>query len=720
MNCAKAFALALILILSGVPELSAQTVAGEDDDTVFDEEEAINEIAMDEIVVRSARTRAVESGMLADTIQQTEVVTPGALLSMQAVVLSDALVLTPGVRVNNECSMCGVKRVMLNGLGGQHSNILIDGLQVHTMVSGFYGPDAFAMAGVQRIEVARGAGASLIAPEAIGGTINVVTDVPNETGAHVDLAAGEHAYEQGRLIGTFANERGSVRGLAAYQYDSRDQFDGDGNGVNENPQVRNHNVNASLAIDPTDMSTLSLRAAWTDSEIFGGPMLGDVVGSIGEALAGFDNEPSDQLFAGDDVRNRWIGKPWETTEWIATERLELSARYFHELREDLNVEGAVSLSEHEQDSFYEGFDYRADNDLLFLDLRTHWAANDAHLFTIGVDRRDETLRSESDAAAGSPDYISDSFDYLTQGLYIQDTWTPNDRLEVAIALRLDAIEADFIDPARPGVEIDETLLSPRLDTRFRHDARWTSRFSAGRGYRAPLSFFETDHGILDAGLGFIVDVDELERSLSLSYALSYEGDRLTATGSVAWTEVDNLAALDETAEGIPVLTQRDEKGEVVAVTLDVGYALNDDLDVFLTAETFDRDRVARSIFGVAPVEDRVVTGIQWTPGRWDAFLSAAWLGERDLALYGYGGFNDASATLPKPQTAEAYINLDARVEYAISDRFAVYAGGRNLTDELQSDDESPLFFDADGGYDVAYIFGQLRGRELYAGFRADF
>ena len=279
MNCARASALTLILILSGVPELSAQTVAGED--------EATGEVTLDEIVVRSARIRAVESGMLADTIEQTEVVTTRELQSIQAMVLSDALVLTPGVRVNNECSMCGVKRVMLNGLGGQHTNILIDGLQVHTMVSGFYGPDALAIAGVERIEVARGAGASLIAPEAIGGTINLVTHVPNEAGASFDLAAGENAYEQGRMIGHFANERGSVRGLAAYQYDSRDQFDGDGNGVNENPQVENHNVNASLAIDPTDKSTLSLRAAWTDSEVFGGPMLGDVVGSMGRGAGRF-------------------------------------------------------------------------------------------------------------------------------------------------------------------------------------------------------------------------------------------------------------------------------------------------------------------------------------------------------------------------------------------------------------------------------------------------
>lgn len=61
--------------------------------------------------------------------------------------------------------MCGVKRIMLNGMKGEQTTILVDGLPVHTMISGYYAVDAIPTTGVERIEVARGAGASLIAPK---------------------------------------------------------------------------------------------------------------------------------------------------------------------------------------------------------------------------------------------------------------------------------------------------------------------------------------------------------------------------------------------------------------------------------------------------------------------------------------------------------------------------------------------------------------------------
>lgn len=675
----------------------------------------------DEIVVRSARSRALASGMLANTVEQTEVVDLQDLTNMQANVLSDALSQTPGARVNNECSMCGVKRLMLNGLGGQHTTMLIDGMPAHTMVSGFYGPDALGMAGVERVEVARGAGASLTAPEAIGGTVNIITEDPSRTGAKFNAAIGENEYRRADLVGTFANAAGSLRALAAFQYDHNGQYDGDHNGVSESPFVQNYNYMARVSVDPTPNSTLTVRGAYVDSEIFGGPVLGDNASSIADVLAGYDGVPSAQLFEGGNVNNRFIGKPWETSEWIATKRHELMARYFQEFSASLNLDAGVSWSSHKQDSFYEGFDYRADNDMLYAMARLNWSPLPNHLFTFGADTRTEELRSHSNIADNNPAYVSDSFNYDTMALFVQDTWTPTPQIDVNIAARLDHVKADFIDPARPGVEIDQTLFSPRVDVRFHHTDRITSRVSAGRGYRAPLSFFESDHGILDAGLGFEVDVHQLERSLSATYALSFEGDRLTWTAGAAWTRIDNLAALDETASGVPLLTQRTDPGEVYGFTLDVGYQLTDTLTLDFAAETFHQDDVVRSIFGVAPVEQRVIVGATWSPGRWTARASYTLAGARDLSEYGYEGYDDAALTIRKPLHGDAHGDLDARAEYAFTDRISGYVGVRNLLNHTQVEDEtSPLFFDASGGYDVAYIYGDLRGREAYVGIRGQF
>ena len=167
--------------------------------------------------------------------------------------------------------------------------------------------------------------------------------------------------------------------------------------------------------------------------------------------------------------------------------------------------------------------------------------------------------------------MSDAFDYDVSGAYLQDTWTVNDDFEIKAALRVDSVTADFTDPSKPGIEIDETVVSPRLDARYFHTDFWVSRFSAGRGYRAPLSFFETDHGLLDGGVGFEIDVDALERSQSYSYALSYEGSRLSSTLSATWTEVDDLAQLSETSAGVPLMTQLSESASVSALDWAVSY-----------------------------------------------------------------------------------------------------------------------------------------------------
>ncbi|QIJ06270.1 TonB-dependent receptor plug domain-containing protein [Shewanella chilikensis] len=689
---------------------------------------------IERLSVVGVRQRLEQAGTLANTIMKTEVVDASIIENKNAVNLSEAIDNSPGVKVSNECSMCGVKRIMLNGMKGEQTTILVDGLPVHTMISGYYAVDAIPTTGIERIEVARGAGASLIAPEAIGGTINIISYEPTENGAELDVAAGENGYRKVGFLGKGVSEDGRTRATLVAQYDDRDQFDADDNKVNEAPLQENRSVTARISQDIGDFDNLVLRIANIQSEIFGGPMLGSnfadgTASSIGSVLSGFDDKPSEpqQLFEDGDIRKRYKGKAWETTEWIKTERNEASLAWLKEFSDDWNMHLAVSYAEHKQDSFYEGFDYTADDKMWFFDARFNYLLNDSHLLTFGADLRTEEMRSHSRAGSANPDYVSDSFDYDVKGLYLQDTWQVTDDLEVAMALRYDSITADFTDPSKPGTELDESILSPRVDIRLRHNELWTSRLSAGRGYRAPLSFFETDHGILDGSLGFDIDIDELERSNSVNYALSYEGDRLTSTASVAWTEVEHLAALTTNDQGIPLLTQLDEKASVVTTDIALGYRLTDDLTVNLTGEHFDYDSVFKSSYAVAPVEERVTLSVDWDVNDWEFFANLVWIGSRDLSQYGYEGYNrlDANGKVDpdskKRTDAPSYFTLDLRASYQFNDNLSFYTGVSNLFDYTQAgDEESPLFYDAEGAFDVGYIYGPLRGREIYAGMKLVF
>lgn len=61
-----------------------------------------------------------------------------------------------GGRVSNECFMCGVKRVMINGLKGGETPVLVDDILIQPLLSGFNGLDSAAMVGVVAVEIALG------------------------------------------------------------------------------------------------------------------------------------------------------------------------------------------------------------------------------------------------------------------------------------------------------------------------------------------------------------------------------------------------------------------------------------------------------------------------------------------------------------------------------------------------------------------------------------
>lgn len=707
--------------------LSPQLVVAEEVDSA----ETAN---IERMSVIGVRQRLEQAGTLANTIMKTEVINATTIENKNAVNLSEAIDNSPGVKVSNECSMCGVKRIMLNGMKGEQTTILVDGLPVHTMISGYYAVDAIPTTGIERIEVARGAGASLIAPEAIGGTINIISYEPTENGAELDVSAGENGYRKMGFLGKGVSEDGRTRATLVAQYDDRDQFDADHNKVNEAPQQENRSLTARVSQDVTDTDNLVLRIANIQSEIFGGPMLGSTfadgtASSIGNVLSGFDDQFSEpqQLFEDGDVRKPFTGKAWETTEWIKTERNEASLAWLKEFSDDWNMHLAASYAEHKQDSFYEGFDYTAEDKMWFFDARFNYLLTENQLLTFGADLRTEEMRSHSRAGSANFNYASDSFDYDVKGVYIQDTWQATEALEIAMALRYDTITADFTDPNKPGTELDESILSPRLDVRLRHNDEWTSRVSAGRGYRAPLSFFETDHGILDGSLGFDIDIDELERSNSASYALSYEGEKLTSTASIAWTEVEHLAALTTNDLGIPLLTQLDEKATVITSDIALGYRLTDDMTLSLTAEHFDYDSVFKSSYAIAPIEERLTLTFDWDVNDWEFFANVVWVGSRDLSKYGYEGYNrlDANGQVDpdskKTTDAPSYLTVDLRVSYQLNEYLSLYSGVSNLFDYTQAgDEETPLFYDAEGAFDVGYIYGPLRGREIYAGMKLAF
>ncbi|MEJ2499984.1 MAG: TonB-dependent receptor [Campylobacterales bacterium] len=670
---------------------------------------------LETVTVEDVAERLSRSGAVKDVIVKTEVISEKEIEQKQAATLSEAIENEPGIQAATGCSMCGMKRIRINGLKGEHTTVLVDDVPMNSTVSSYYGMDAMTTAGVASIEIARGSGASLIAPGAIGGVINVKSKKAERNGLFFDAAAGNEEYRLLSIVGTGVSEDGKTRATVSAQYNKQGQWDEDNNGVNESPLLENQSVSVRFSRDLGDYDNLDIKLTRQRSDVFGGPVTDDHYAA--------EQDAGDPHFVGDDVRNRYDGAALGTLEAITTEREEAIARWTHEIDEESNVIVTGSGARQTQDSLYEGDDYANEDIIYYGDIRYNNMITDTHFLTVGADTKDERMDASSRALFEDGNISQDDFNMASYGLYVQDIWSPTENLEVSFALRADKITVDWTDQKEEGNEIDETLLVPRLHVRWNHSDAWTSRFSAGQGYRAPLTFFESEHGILDEGFG--VDIDKVERSNSVGYALSYDDARWTATASATWTQIENLAYINTDDYDRPTLATLDKQLNTYAYDIVAGYQLTPELSLGGSVEHYEFDRAYKEAQFLAQVEDRVRLLVDYEDRGWTANLTATWIGSRDLSEYGYEGWNRladvGNPDLAKETDAPAYYTVDVKISKDLDDQFTLYAGVKNLFDYTQTGDGmTPLFYDAEGGYDVGYIYGPLRGRQIYAGLRAQF
>jgi len=686
------------------------------------------------VTVIGTRERLSRKGRLANVIQKTELISEETLERKQAMTLTEAITNEPGIRVNNECSMCGMKRVMINGLKGEHTTVLVDGVPMHSVVSSYYGMDAITATGISEIEVARGAGASLVAPEAIGGTINLITRNATKDMVQVNAAMHDDGDKMVSALVTLVNSDKSIGLTSAFQQQAIDQSDEDGNGVSENPSMENTSLMFKLNYEMDHNNSFQSRFSYFKSDIFGGPM-GESWDSVvaSEALG---ETPAGQLFLNGDVRQQFTGNPWETAEMVQSDREELMLRWIHEVDGDNHWEATFSRVDHTQDSYYEGFDYANTDVINFVDFKWTMGLGSEHLMTIGVDAKQEKMRSSSKALAElqiiDPSISGDSFDTKSSGLYLQDTWYVLENLEMNLALRFDHLTTNWVEQTANQNEIDKYVLTPRAHIRYDHTDEWISRLSIGQGFRTPATFFESDHGILNDG--FEIAVTDIEKSKSLSYGLSYEGEDLTSTISLALSEIEKLAFIDFDNYVRPTLVNSNEKMSVSTIDWVFGYDLTDEWNIDGAVELYNYEKNYQQTFAIVPLEQRVRLGIKYDDKTWKATLDTTWVGARNLADYGYqeryNVFTDYNANNLvddgelsglKSSDAKSFSLVNFRLSHNLNENLSIYIGGKNLLDFTQVNDlDSPLFWQNTSGlavYDVAHIYGPLKGREFYIGFK---
>lgn len=221
-------------------------------------------LLVDQVVVTGDRRRPTRR----ETPVVISTVSPKLMRSLSTVSLSDGMSFLSGLRMEYNCQNCGFNQVRMNDFPGEYSQILINGRPLFGSVLGVYGMEMLPTAMVKNIEVLRGGGSSLYGSSAVGGTVNIILQEPQDNIFEVTFQGAATG------VGLKGNYAGNIEGMdkvpviakpdmsisfngAVVTQDSRagmsvwdavrsrEPFDATGDGISEFPLLRMANVGMS-------------------------------------------------------------------------------------------------------------------------------------------------------------------------------------------------------------------------------------------------------------------------------------------------------------------------------------------------------------------------------------------------------------------------------------------------------------------------------------------
>lgn len=401
--------------------------------------------------------------------------------------VAEVLNYQPGLRVEYNCSNCGVPQLRINGLEGQYSQILLDSRPIFSSLASVYGLEQLPSGMIERVEVIRGGGSALFGSSAIGGVVNIITKEPKYNSFSVQNTTG--VYQGGgtdintTLNGSFVTDDYKA-GIYIYgMVKNRSSYDRNGDGFSEIPKLNSETIGFRGYYKLTPLSRLTAEYHHIREFRRGGnafdlpPHEADIAEQLNHNINGGGLKYD--LFT-EDYKHR--GSFYASVQNIDRES------YFG-TDKNLDAYGATK-----DFTFVAGGQYTYTMDkLLFMPsqlvLGAEYSDNNLNDTMLGYNR---TVEQRS----------------ICYGGFFQNEWR-NDKLSLLIGGRLDKHN-----------KIDKPIFTPRANVRYAPIENVSMRVSYSGGYRAPQAYEEDLHV---AAVGGEVSIISLSPDLKPEYSQSVSG-----------------------------------------------------------------------------------------------------------------------------------------------------------------------------------------------------
>ena len=711
----------------GYRTLRATVQTGEDEAHILKIDLEATQVDVGQIVVTGTRTPRY----MKDAPVFTEVVSKASIESKVARNIFEALEGESGVRVEQQCQACNFTILRMQGLGADHTQVLLDGQPVYSGLASVYGLQQMSTVDVDRVEIVKGAGSALYGGNAVAGAINVVSSIPRKTEGSVAIEFGE--YGTNRYSFTAGTRKDKLSLFLFAQQHEQDEMDETGD------------ASAPGGVDKSDGWTDRVRS--TSRNVGFNLFLDNVFAADQLLIRGrlMDETRIGGCLIGDQLENPYSAG----TEHVVTDRISGLIEYRTWLPGGTEINAGISLSNHRRnatnDTFLSDYEdafgttppvdllrpYIAEEDLLVANLNAIKPLGNRHRVLLGAQISCNGLKENGmylDIETHLPYSSRSKKRAFESGVFLQDEWRATDRLELVGGLRLDHHRSkdefrgsgDVLPQGLQPLEYEETTVTPRFSIKYSVSDALVLRASTGSGFRVPYGFSEDLH--LCSGSPRVYKGGDLKAERSFSHSLTADYTAASATVSINFyrTELKNAIAFAEADSSVAELGytyqwKNINDAYVTGVEANASVSLASGLVLGARVEVFQgKYQKAREDWLGTPFEDmsrnisrypQTAGGLKLniTLGNWNLVTDADYKGKMYIDLAEPSDPADA-----KIHETKSGVTLNAKVSRTLFGRCLVYLGAKNLTDYTQKEKHIE---------DAAFMYAPVYGCLWYGGVR---